>query len=280
MESTQKLNVNDLISSINRNQTEADKKITQLKQGEKKLKKQKSRKTGKIAKRQKREMNSGIVNEKMTEYQPIVKKHREATNLDFRDLQTYNEDNIDRPDDDEFVKVVANGKLHSYEGLKEKEQALVNNSDVAELIKAKHLLLYKEIKQKRVKRIKSKLYRKIKKKHREKQKAEELANNLKNNKSLVFEELEKMEYKRAMERASLKHRNNNKYVKLLKKYGDDKELKSAYTNLNYQKREIINKLKEMKEQYEGREEESEHDEEFEQEAIEEIDREILNSDRG
>ena len=59
-----------------------------------------------------------------------------------------------------------------------------------------------------------------------------------------------------------------------------KLIRSAYTNLNYQKREIINKLKEMKEQYEGREEESEPDEEFEQEAIDEIDREILNSDEG
>ena len=43
--------------------------------------------------------------------------------------------------------------------------------------------------------------------------------------NLFPEELEKMEYKRAMERANLKHRTNNKYVKLLKKYGDDKELK-------------------------------------------------------
>jgi len=101
---------------------------------------------------------------------------------------------------------------------------LVDGKDLSDLIKAKHLLLYKELKQKRIKKIKSKLYHKIKKRQVERKKGEEFAEALKNNKNLLYEELEKLEYKRAQERATLKHSTDNKYAKVLKRYGDPKEL--------------------------------------------------------
>ena len=53
--------------------------------------------------------------------------------------------------------------------------------------------------------------------------------------------------------------------------------RSAYKNLGYQKKEIIEKLKEMMNKWE--EEYSENDD-FEEEAIEELDDEVLDSDKG
>ena len=228
MNPTQKLNVNDLISSLNRKEETADKKLTQLTQGSKRLKKQKTRFNKRISKQQTRTINKTIVNSELTTYQPLVKKNREATNLDFRDLQTFHENNKPTNEEDEFTKLAASGGLSSHKDLSRKEAELVNKIDVGELLKAKRLLLYKEIKQKRVKKIKSKLYHRIKKKQKERQKAAELANAMKSNQALVYEELQKMEYKRALERANLKHRTDNKYIKALKKYGGDKELKWVY----------------------------------------------------
>lgn len=225
MDSNQKLNVNDLISSLNKNQQSADKKLTQLNQGSKRLNKQKTRLNKRISKQQTREINNTIVNAELTTYQPLVKKNREATNLDFRELQTFHSENKKTTEEDEFTKLAASGGLSSHKDLNKKETELVNKTDVGELLKAKRLLLYKEVKQKRIKKIKSKMYHRIKKKQKERQKAAEMANAMRNNQSLVYEELAKMEYRRAEERANLKHRTNNKYIKMLKKYGDDKELK-------------------------------------------------------
>lgn len=54
-------------------------------------------------------------------------------------------------------------------------------------------------------------------------------------------------------------------------------IRSAYKSLGYQKKEIIEKLKDMKNKWE--EEHSENDD-FEEEAIQEIDEDILQSDKG
>ncbi len=67
----------------------------------------------------------------------------------------------------------------------------------SELLKQKHLLLYKEIKAKRLKKIKSKMYRRIRKRKKERIESANLYSRLKYDKSFALEELEKMERKRA-----------------------------------------------------------------------------------
>lgn len=117
---------------------------------------------------------------------------------------------------------------------------------LALLDKNKHLLLYKEIKAKRVKKIKSKNYRRLKKKQKSEEEAKQLALRLSGDKDAIIEELEKLERKRAEERASLKHRSDNKYAKLIKKYNDKKTDQQVQTSLASKRREVIRKLNEMK----------------------------------
>lgn len=76
-----------------------------------------------------------------------------------------------------------------------------------------------------------------------------------------------MERKRAEERAQLRHKNKGKYAKLLKRYAGNDAAQEAYKNLNFQRKEIIHKLKEMAQQVEEIEESS-YDEE--NEAIEDL----------
>lgn len=57
--------------------------------------------------------------------------------------------------------------------------------------------------------------------------------------------MEKMERMRALERASLRHKNKNNYTKQLKKYAGDKSAQEAYKNLNFSRREISEKLNEL-----------------------------------
>ena len=57
--------------------------------------------------------------------------------------------------------------------------------------------------------------------------------NSSNNKEFYLEEIEKLERQRAEERASLRHKNKNKYTKLLKKYADKKVVQNVYKDLNF-----------------------------------------------
>ncbi len=72
--------------------------------------------------------------------------------------------------------------------------------------------MYQEIRAKRVKKIKSKLYRKIKRKQKEKDEAKEHEIRLKEDPAFALEELEKAERARALERARMRHKNQSKYA--------------------------------------------------------------------
>lgn len=225
MSDNQKLDVTQLLNAIRESQPDMlEKQTTKLAQSKRVLEKQRTRVPARMSKKQTQAINYEIVNQQMTEYLPIVKKNREAVSLDFRHISTNKLYDVSAPKNSEFMKSITEGKLDSYQNLHKVESKLVNGKDLAELIKAKHLLLYKELKQKRIKKIKSKLYHKIKKRQLERQQNDQLAEAINNNKNVLYEELEKLEYKRAHERATLKHSNNNKYTKFLKRYGDVKDL--------------------------------------------------------
>ena len=79
----------------------------------------------------------------------------------------------------------------------DKTEGPVAEAVKSELLKNKHLLLYQELRAKRLKKIKSKLFRRIKKKQREREQDKALNTRISSNKEAVFEEIEKMERKRA-----------------------------------------------------------------------------------
>jgi hypothetical protein len=47
------------------------------------------------------------------------------------------------------------------------------------------------------------------------------------------------------ERASLRHRSNNKFAQVLKRYADKTAVQNVQTSLNMQRKDVINKLKEL-----------------------------------
>lgn len=150
-----------------------------------------------------RQANYGIVAQEMTEWQPIVKRNREATQLDYTTNPDAHLAN--------FANKLNSNDLKSLSAIKDIAGA-AREVDAAEatadpskltdaaqeaLQKHKHLLLYQELKAKRLKKIKSKVYRRIKKKQREREEAKQLGAKLDGNKEALMEEIEKMERKRA-----------------------------------------------------------------------------------
>lgn len=92
-----------------------------------------------------------------------------------------------------------------------------------ELQRMRALLSYQEIKLKRQGKIKSKRYHRILKKEKLKKGMEEFENEKKNNPEVAIEKLNELEKLRALERASLKHKNTGKWAKhnkLRSKYDD------------------------------------------------------------
>ena len=137
----------------------------------------------------------------MTKWQPLVKRNREATQLDFREDPNAQHKNLsNKQNSNEFKTISVIDQLPKADpsGLdftvQESQQKELMKS---ELLKNKHLLLYQELKAKRLKKIKSKLFRRIKKKQREKEHDKTLNVRISNNKEAVFEEIEKLERKRA-----------------------------------------------------------------------------------
>jgi U3 small nucleolar RNA-associated protein 14 len=168
-----------------------------------------------------------------------VKKHREATQLDFRQSKeeiTQNFDNkisFTNKQNQKNTEILKKQKLLTPEQLEERLNMKIKESEnqekiYNELLKQKQLLLYKELKAKRVKKIKSKIYRRIKKRKQNKLEEANINSRLQTDKAFAFEELEKLEKKRAEERASLRHRNKTKYTLMLNKYADQKA--SQYFN--------------------------------------------------
>lgn len=139
----------------------------------------------------------------MTEWQPIVKKNREATQLDFSENPNSQFKNFDNKlnskqfGDMSFIKEI-NDAEKLVTGTEDPESTnQLSEAAKNALLKNKHLLLYQELKAKRLKKIKSKLYRRIKKKQRTREEEKVFNMKISNNKDALLEEIEKMERKRA-----------------------------------------------------------------------------------
>ena len=199
-----------------------------------------------------REASYNIVCNEVNSWEPIIKKNREATQLILKKSE-------DSMIPQSFGTQLDSKRISELNGLKLPK---INENNFIDSIKNdpsdqnhplidkyRHLLLYKELKAKRVKKIKSKTYRGLKKKQRELESQKNLWNKLKGDKDAIYDEIEKLERQRAEERASLKHKANNKYAKLLQKYADNKSNNTAQMSLNLKRREAIDKLREIRDTF-------------------------------
>lgn len=222
-----------------------------------------------VRKRIERQQAFNAAREKVTEWQPIVKKHREAVQLDFSEvrkqttplasLNNHLKDSLLLPGDalnDVAAELHKQGELDEEAYLaKERESA-----NYARLMKAKNLLLYKELKAKRIKKIKSKLYRRIR--NKKLQKDQEV-------------DLEKLERLRVEERATLRHRSNTKFAKLISKYADKAQSSELQKDLRLKRQDIKNKVKEVAERLE---QEGRFDDQHLEEDLEELEREVQDEE--
>ena len=131
-----------------------------------------------------------------------------------------------------------------------------------ELQKMRALLSYQEVKLKRQSKIKSKRYHRILKKERLKKSLQDFEENKKSDPQMAIDKLQELDKLRALERASLKHKNTGKWAKHLKlrsKYDD-----SARMALTEQL-QISQKLLQRREHIESDEEINDNDSESDSE---------------
>ncbi len=93
------------------------------------------------------------------------------------------------------------------------------------MVRLKLLQQYQEAKLKRQNKIKSRKYRKIARKQKEKEREKEIEELRKTDPELAMEKMQEDEKSRILERATLKHRNNSKFMQLqAKRARKDKEV--------------------------------------------------------
>ncbi|GJW40403.1 U3 small nucleolar RNA-associated protein 14 homolog A-like protein [Tanacetum coccineum] len=171
--------------------------------------------------------------ERLTDYNPQVKKNREATTMYFNEDTNLGYNTVGaiaaefkpRTEFEKKMAAIVNAKditdAHTQDGAKLLELNKVSVEDVKErqdrLAKMRNLLFRHEVKAKRIKNIKSKTYRRLSKKDRLKAADNEAEMNPDDAKELA----EKEEFRRAEERLTLKHKNTSKWAKRIKKRGFD-----------------------------------------------------------
>ncbi|PWA36955.1 Small-subunit processome, Utp14 [Artemisia annua] len=171
--------------------------------------------------------------ENLSEFNPQVKKNREATtmyfnediNLGYNTVGAIAAEFKPRTEFEKKMASIINDKditdAHKEDGAKLLELKKVSVEDVKErqdrLAKMRNLLFHHEVKAKRIKNIKSKTYRRLSKKDRLKA----TDNEVEMNPDVAKELAEKEEFRRAEERLTLKHKNTSKWAKRIKKRGFD-----------------------------------------------------------
>ena len=162
-----------------------------------------------------------------------------------------------KPKDDleqEIHKALIKDGLATEKDIMEKEQKDLLQLDPEEMMnrvkqmsKLKFVLFNQELKNKRIARIKSKLYHKIKRKAKEKEEAKLIQELELIDPAAAKEYVEKLEEKRVEERISLRHGSTSKFAKSLKRFGkfDNQNTKQAYFNLLKQRDDLKKKTKQV-----------------------------------
>lgn len=120
----------------------------------------------------------------------------------------------------EVEKKLKELKMDTEGNVLEKEREALNKVEpkeserrVHQLRKQREIMFQEELKHKRLKKIKSKVYRKIRNKNKKGEDEEEGEEG----------QMERLQEERATERVSLKHRTHGKYIKQLMRYAGDKD---------------------------------------------------------
>ena len=146
--------------------------------------------------------------------------------------------------------------------------------DIHALLRDKHLQLYRDSKAKRLKKIKSKVYRALKKKHRTKEDQKKLEMLAEEDPDIFKKESEGQEKDRARERLTLRHRNKGKFSQQLRRYADQKDVQKLYIDLNRERKKVLRKM-DMQDWAELASDQSDYAEaEFEAKAIADINKEL------
>ena len=103
-------------------------------------------------------------------------------------------------------------------------------------------MFQQEIKNKRIAKIKSKLYHKIKK--RQKQRAEFKEMNAMTG-EMQNEEADKLAGERAEERIRMRHKTKSKHTQHMLKYADKKTYQQSLNDVNHQRQAILRKLQDI-----------------------------------
>ena len=146
-----------------------------------------------------------------------------------------------------------------------------------QMSKLKTLLFRQELKNKRLSKIKSKLYHKIKRKAKDKEEGKLLEELELIDPEAAKEYRDKIEEKRVEERISLRHGTTSKFAKNLKRYGKftSDGNKQAYFDLMHQRDELKKKTKNINNFQDGEESELSSDEE--NDALEKLKKEALEN---
>ncbi|XP_042518607.1 uncharacterized protein C57A7.06 [Macadamia integrifolia] len=167
----------------------------------------------------------------ITKWEPLVKKHREAPTLYFDEDINVGYSTVGaiasefEPKTDfekKIYSLVQDAKLmeaHNKDGARLLELNKISVKDVKDrqnrLAKMRSLLFRNEMKSKRIKNIKSKIYHRLSKKD----KLKSASAGMEMDPEAAKEQAKKQEFKRAEERMTLKHKNSSKWAKRILERG-------------------------------------------------------------
>ena len=302
---TQQQNIQDLMRAVEedqlQNQELENENITQQNDALKKMDRRKinveQKISARISEKLDRKENYDLIKDDLRQWLPIIKKNRESENLDFRENVTndgfrmqskanekkkVNNDHTDKilnkqkeiNIDDEVNLKKRELKSQEDQDAKEKQKRL------GEVVKNKNLAMYREQKHKRMKKIKSKIYRQIKKKKKTKEEIEQQEMLAQGDPTIRLEQMEKLERERAKERITQRHKNQSKFIKQVRRYNGETQAQTATTDLHQERKKLLKKLN-MDDYQELMDSDSDYnDNDYEKEAMKELEKEFLDQEES
>ena len=205
--------------------------------------------------------------DQLTKWQGKVKKFREAVQVDFTkekeegkeangEMLTQNVVQLAEEGDfsSDFIRRFQAKNIETKKAIELENQLKDKPKEdrdaiKKELMRHKKLMVQAELKAKRLKKIKSKMYRRIRRKQKEKEEQKDWEQKMETDHDFYLEEMEKVERKRADLRASTKHNKKNKFTRLLKKYGGDKAAQEVIREIHDRRKQVLKKAIELEQLY-------------------------------
>ncbi|EAR84778.1 Utp14p (macronuclear) [Tetrahymena thermophila SB210] len=240
--------------------------------------------------RAERKINYKIVQDDVAKWIPIIKRAREADHLDFTQ-KTQDNLRINAISGDELKRnkiamsieqKLQQLNLKTEKQIKAKEIELLEKLDpqeakrrINEMNKQKMLLFQQEIKNKRVAKIKSKLYHRIKKKQKLRAQLKEYENM---DEEARLQQQQELLEERAKERIGMRHKTKSKHIQQMLKYGDKKTYQQSLNDINHQRQALLKKTQDIEVNSDDLDYDQLNDEEFKEQAIKDLQNELKGGD--